>query len=147
MQLWPHSFTATIRITLTDHALRSIGKCGMRACKQCRFRLLCIPISASQKGNLRRYWGWQNSSSYDKLTQANAAASGMDQLIVKNAIDSIYAQTPDHLILQTGLGELQIDKHGFPDTVVWTPGMRARGKLLILQMMKGVRSSAWRQLA
>jgi glucose-6-phosphate 1-epimerase len=146
MQLWPHSFTATIRITLTDHALQVDGVRN-EGVQTMSFQAALHTYFRVAEGQFATILGLANSPSYDKLTQANAAASGMDQLIVKNAIDSIYAQTPDHLILQTGLGELQIDKHGFPIRSYGLPGMRARGKLLILQMMKGVRSSAWRQLA
>lgn len=121
MQLWPYSFTATIRITLTDQALKVDWQVRNEGLQVMPFQAALHTYFRVAEGQYATIQGLANSPSYDKLRQEKAAASGVDQLIVKNAIDNIYAQTPDHLILQTGLGELQIDKHGFPDTVVWTP--------------------------
>ncbi|MBC3929199.1 D-hexose-6-phosphate mutarotase [Undibacterium sp. CY21W] len=121
MQFWPHSFTATIRITLTDQALQVDWQVRNEGVQTMSFQAALHTYFRVAEGQFATILGLANSPSYNKLTQEKAAANGANQLIVKNAIDSIYAQTPDHLILQTGLGELQIDKHGFPDTVVWTP--------------------------
>ncbi|MBR7793473.1 D-hexose-6-phosphate mutarotase [Undibacterium sp. FT147W] len=120
-ELWPYSFTATIRITLTDQTLQVDWQVRNEGVQTMSFQAALHTYFRVADGQYATIQGLADSPSYSKLTQEKAAASRVEQLIIKNAIDSIYAQTPDHLSLQTGLGELQIDKHGFPDAVVWTP--------------------------
>lgn len=120
-QVWPYSFTATIRITLSDQNLQIDWQVQNEGLQVMQFQTALHTYFRVAEGQYAKIYGLAKSPCYDKLTQQEIAASGMEPITVKNAIDNIYAQTPDQLTLQTGLGELLIHKDGFPDTVVWTP--------------------------
>lgn len=121
MQLWPYSFTATIRITLSEQSLKVDWQVRNDGVQVMPFQAALHTYFRVTDGQYATIKGLANCPGFDKLTQEKTAASGVDQLIVKNAIDCIYAQTPDQLSLSAGLGEMHIYKSGFPDTVVWTP--------------------------
>jgi len=62
--------------------------------------------------------GLQNISYLDKLTKSENVETN-DYVDFHGAMDRVYKNVPDHVEITDGTNRVSIEKHNFPDMVVW----------------------------
>ena len=66
----------------------------------------------------------QGGSGFVALGEPQAFdAKGLPVLAITGPLDRIYFEAPDRLVIRDGERQLTIEKTGFPEAVVWNPGV------------------------
>ena len=102
---WPYAFGLTLRVEVLADELRfslEVRNSGAEA----------FPFSSA----LHSYF------MVDRL--ANVGIDGVQdgEMLITDKYDHIHFGTTNAIVLRSGMGALQLEQQGFPDTVVWNPG-------------------------
>jgi glucose-6-phosphate 1-epimerase len=121
--LWPHSFRATMRVTL-DEALSTaitIENTGPDA-----FPFHCALHTYLRVADLRKVSveGLEGATYQDRTAKSVQRRERRRPLTVRGEVDRIYVARPGRLrILDQSRGRaILLDRAGFSDVVIWNPG-------------------------
>ncbi len=120
--LFPHAFTLTLNITFSAQALNTeltVTNTGTDAFTftSALHTYLATPIADTAIGGLQ-------GSRYIDTTDKTCERAGIfeDALLqVTNEVDSVFLQTDKAVELLSPQRNIEINKSGFPDLVVWNP--------------------------
>lgn len=119
---WPHSFLATLRITIGGDRLRvrlqvlNTGDQAFQFTAALHTYLSVQDIHAVEVEGLGKLH-YRDTADGGALKQEQA-----DRVRIAGEVDRNYFDTPPELTLHDGPRRLQLQQQGFCDTVVWNPG-------------------------
>lgn len=129
--LWPHPFTAALKVSLGERTLETalgITNTGERpfsftAALHTYFRVDDVREAAVE--------GLQGTVYRDKVDDGVERAEDEPAVLFRGETDRIHAAVPGRVLLRGAAGgrTVAIDRDGFPDVVVWNPWAELAAKL------------------
>lgn len=122
-QIWPHGFTAALTVTLADDCLTLALSVHNSSALAWEFTAALHTYFRVDDICNVRLLGLQGASYQDATADNRCCTQQERALQVTAALDRVYVAAPQVLQLQeSGVRSLQIEQHGFSDSVVWNPG-------------------------
>lgn len=120
---WPYAFNAELAVHVAGAAL-TVELTVMNTDGQpFEFTAALHPYFSVRDAFATRVSGLSGLSYRDALRDGALFTEGDAQLVIDGHIDRVYAATPDVLDIIEPHRALRIEKRGFPDAVVWNPGV------------------------
>lgn len=131
--VWPHAFTAQLRVTLHADQLNIALDICNTGTDTFSFTAALHTYFAVQDIAAARLHGLQHCQYRDSMNGGQLCTETADSLHITAETDRIYLNTPSELRLQQPQQVMQIRSEGFADTVVWNPGATGAVKLSDLE--------------
>jgi glucose-6-phosphate 1-epimerase len=127
--MWPHSYDAALHVALEELTLEvtlSIINTGEDPFQFASALHTYLGVRDAAQVSLLGLYGspYISTSSGDEVIVDNEQA-----LRISEEIDRIYTGAPWRLELVDGASRLDIATSGFPDAVIWNPGVRAASEI------------------
>lgn len=125
--LWPHAFAADLHVAVGGDTLSVTLAVQNTGHTPFTFTAALHPYFRVQSAAVTAVHGLTGLTYRDAL-QGGAEVVEQEALVpFPGNIDRVYYNAPDVLELREPHRALRIEKHGFPDAVVWNPGLEGTG--------------------
>jgi glucose-6-phosphate 1-epimerase len=120
--IWPHAFTAELRITLDGRltivlAIRNTGPDALDFTAALHGYYLVDDVGHAE------VHGLEGVRLVDKMDNGDARVEESSRVTIRGEVDRIYEDVPADVRFSTGAaGDLALGLDGFVDVVVWNPG-------------------------
>lgn len=120
---WPHAFVA--RLDVDVHAQTLVVQLTIENSGTTPFAFTAAfhPYFAVSRAFATRVEGLQGCQYRDSLRNGATFDETDPTLAITGPLDRIYYNAPDRLVIIDGDRTLTIEKEGFPEAVVWNPGI------------------------
>lgn len=121
--LWPHAFEATVQVDVGGPSLAVALTVHNTGDSDLSFTAAFHPYFAVRHAFGAVVEGLAGCRYRDSLRDGGVFDERDAQLQITGPLDRIYYAAPDRLTLRDGDRVLGIEKSGFPEAVVWNPGV------------------------
>jgi glucose-6-phosphate 1-epimerase len=121
--LWPHAFEATVQVDVGGPSLAVTLTVHNTGESDFTFTAAFHPYFAVRRAFGVVVEGLTGCRYRDSLRDGGVFDERDAHLQITGPLDRIYYRAPDRLTLRDGDRVLTIDKTGFPEAVVWNPGV------------------------
>ncbi|HEX8209036.1 MAG TPA: D-hexose-6-phosphate mutarotase [Longimicrobium sp.] len=130
LNLWPHTFLASLVVELDEGGLELRLDVFNRGAEEIRFTAALHSYFRVADVREAAVLGLKGISFHDKELDRDRAQDE-DELTVGGPLDRVYRGAPDLLRIRDGAGGrmLVLEKGGFADAVVWNPWIEGAAKL------------------
>jgi glucose-6-phosphate 1-epimerase len=126
--MWPYTFTAALDVAVTGASLTVSLTVTNTGSAPFAFTAALHPYFRVENAFACAVHGLGGTTYRDALCSGEPFTSPGGPLTIEGHIDRVYVATPDVLHLVEPHRILRIEKHGFPDAVVWNPGAEITAK-------------------
>jgi glucose-6-phosphate 1-epimerase len=119
---WPHQFTLDVEVQVERTTLAVAMTVENTGDADFAFTAAFHPYFAVQQALDTSVVGLQGCRYRDALRNGDVFTERATALDIVGALDRIFFDAPDVLVIRDGDRQLTIEKRGFPDAVVWNPG-------------------------
>lgn len=119
---WPHAFNAELAVHVAAASLTVALTVVNTGDRPFAFTAALHPYFSVRDAFTTRVSGLSGLSYRDALRDGAVFRETGAQLAITGHIDRVYIAAPDVLEIVEPHRTLRIEKHGFPDAVVWNPG-------------------------
>jgi glucose-6-phosphate 1-epimerase len=120
--MWPYAFTAALDVAVVEASLTVSLTVTNTGSVPFAFTAALHPYFRVENAFACAVHGLGGTTYRDALRNSESFTSPDGPLAIEGHIDRVYGATPDVLNLVEPHRVLRIEKHGFPDAVVWNPG-------------------------
>lgn len=121
--VWPHAFQIDVTVNVTGASLEVAMTVTNVDDAPFSFTAAFHPYFAVRSAFAARVEGLQGCTYRDSLRAGQRFAETASSLEIVGPLDRIYYDAPDHLVIIDGNRSIVIEKSGFPESVVWNPGV------------------------
>jgi glucose-6-phosphate 1-epimerase len=125
--LWPFAFVTELRVTVGGPTLRVELAVHNTDEQPISFTAALHPYFRVRDARAVQVEGLTGMRYRDALRDGAEFTEQERVLEIPEAIDRVYFDTPDTVVLREPHRAVQIQKVGFPETVVWNPGAAGTG--------------------
>lgn len=123
--LWPYAFHAELSVHVASASLTVALTVTNTDSQPWEFTAALHPYFRVQDAFTVTVHGLGGTRYRDALAAGAERVESSGAVPVTGAVDRVYFDTPDLLELVEPHRVLRIEKHGFPDAVLWNPGVEA----------------------
>ncbi|MBL0170877.1 MAG: D-hexose-6-phosphate mutarotase [Gemmatimonadaceae bacterium] len=120
---WPHAFSADLSIVVEGVALAVAMTIRNTDTSPIAFTAAFHPYFAVRDAFTTRVEGLSGCRYRDSLLEGQMVVEAAPVLQITGPLDRIYSNAPDRLVIRDGARSIIIEKSGFPEAVVWNPGI------------------------
>lgn len=120
--LWPHAFALTLDVHVAGDSLTVALNARNTDSAPFTFTSAFHPYFAMQDALTSHVDGLAACMYRDALQHGAMVAETHPSIAITEALDRVYYSAPDTLVIRDGVRALHIEKHGFPEAVIWNPG-------------------------
>jgi glucose-6-phosphate 1-epimerase len=120
---WPHAFHAELNVAVAGTTLSVTLEVRNTDTAPISFTAAFHPYFAVHDAFTTRVDGLGGCRYRDSLRDGQVFMQTNPSLAITGPLDRIYYDVPGPLMIRDGARSLLIEKHGFPDAVVWNPGL------------------------
>ncbi|HEX8360690.1 MAG TPA: D-hexose-6-phosphate mutarotase [Longimicrobium sp.] len=128
MNLWPHTFLASLAVELHDDALEMRLDVFNRGGEGVEFTAALHSYFRVADVREAAVLDLKGISFHDKELDRDRAQEE-DELTVAGPLDRVYRGAPDRIRIRDGARVIVLEKEGFADAVVWNPWIEGAAKL------------------
>ncbi|MBP6773033.1 MAG: D-hexose-6-phosphate mutarotase [Gemmatimonadaceae bacterium] len=121
--LWPFQFDLEIDVHIEARSLALTMTVRNVDMEYADFTAAFHPYFAMRHAYAATVAGLAGGSYRDALRDGAVADEDAPVLAITGPLDRIYFEAPDRLVIHDGERQLIIEKTGFPEAVVWNPGV------------------------
>jgi glucose-6-phosphate 1-epimerase len=121
--VWPHAFQLEVAVHVTGALLEVAMTVTNVDDAPFAFTAAFHPYFAVRSAFESRVDGLQGCTYRDSLRAGQRFTETASSLDIVGPLDRIYYDAPDHLVIIDGNRSIVIEKSGFPESVVWNPGV------------------------
>lgn len=121
--VWPHAFQLEVAIHVTGASLHVALSVTNVDDAPFSFTAAFHPYFAVRSAFEARVDGLHGCTYRDSLLAGQRFTEAAASLAIVGPLDRIYNDAPDHLAIIDGDRSVVIEKSGFPEAVVWNPGV------------------------
>ena len=122
-ETWPHAFSAALAVMVAESVLSVSLTIHNRDATPFEFTAALHPYFAVRNAFEARVKGLAGLRYRDSLQDGAVLLEEDDVLRITGPIDRIYFDAPDRIVIVDTDRRLVIEKRGFPECVVWNPGV------------------------
>ncbi|GAB1342993.1 D-hexose-6-phosphate mutarotase [Gemmatimonas sp.] len=119
---WPYRFHAELAVRVEGASLSVALTVSNTDSQPFAFTAALHPYFRVANAFATTVRGLRGTRYRDALRDSAMFDESSDVLVITGPLDRVYADTPDTLELIEPHRALRLEKHGFPDAVVWNPG-------------------------
>ena len=120
---WPHAFHAELDVMVAGATLSVSLTVRNTDSRPFSFTAAFHPYFAVHDAFATHVEGLERCRYRDSLRDGQVFMEASSSLAITGPLDRIYYDAPDRLVIRDGARSLIIEKDGFPDAVVWNPGV------------------------
>ena len=120
--MWPHRFKLTVDVQVAGDTLSIAMHVVNTDTAPFTFTAAFHPYFAMQNAFDAHVDGLAGCAYRDALRDGAIDTERDASLVITGALDRVYYEAPDALIVRDSTRTLHITKRGFPEAVVWNPG-------------------------
>jgi len=120
--MWPYAFAAALDVAVVGASLTVSLTVTNTGSAPLAFTAALHPYFRVENAFACAVHGLGGTTYRDALRNGEPFTAPDGPLAIEGHIDRVYVATPDVLHLVEPHRTLRIEKHGFPDAVVWNPG-------------------------
>ena len=120
---WPHAFNVDLSIAIGGQTLTVAITVRNTDVSDFAFTAAFHPYFAVREAFATHVEGLSGCRYRDSLRDNHLFDEAAPALAITGPLDRIYYDAPDRLVIVDSGRSLIVEKHGFPDAVVWNPGI------------------------